>query len=139
MRVLFALLLGLAGCAATPVPENHDAVVVVSGGELGHFAVHIERDDSVLVRHHTGISHQPEPEPQIIVGAYARALEVVRRKGPAAMAAAGPSGPNCYEWGSDMVRVLPPLPEFDTFSRECPNPVLIQLMVDILAAVPVTP
>ena len=139
MRVLFALILGLAGCAATPVPENHDSVVVVSRGELGTFSAHINGDDRVTVWHQTGIPGQPEPEPQVIAGAYARALEVVRSTGPAAMAAAGPAGQACYDWGHDMVRVLPPLPEFDAFLRECPTPALTQLMVDVLAAVPVTP
>lgn len=139
MRLASALILVLAGCAVTPKPVNNDAIIVASDGELGHFTVQIFGDDRVTITRHTGIPGEPGPETRVIAGAYARAVEVVRSQGPAAMASAGTEVPPCLEWGNDIVRADPPLPEFDTFMRECPNPALTGLIVDVLAAVPVSP
>ncbi len=139
MKGVFALILVLAGCAVVPAPENNAAVIVSSAGELGHFTVQIFGDDRVVISRHTGIPGEPGPQRRVIAGAYARALDVVRSNGPAALAAAGPDVPPCLAWGNDIVRADPPLPEFDMFMRECPSPALTRLMAEVLAAVPVTP
>jgi hypothetical protein len=124
----------LAACAHAPAPDNSAAVVVSSYGLLGRFTTIVYVDDRVTVKRFDPDMEVPQTV-RVVPGAYARALAVVLANGPEAQAKASGGIEVCADYGSDIVRLEPPLPEFDMLTDDCPDPAITALMAQVLDAV----
>ena len=109
-------------------------IEVSSASFSGSTSTRIYADGTVI-----GDTSAPGQKPEHNVqhvdpAAYARAAVVLGREGLKAKAAIKPQAQQCLDYGTDLVRAVPPVAGFEQATASCPDMAMSGLMTHVLAA-----
>jgi hypothetical protein len=119
---LLALAGLLSACAVAPDPKA-PMIEVATTSFHGSTRLQIFADGTRIESSGGApVTTQMYPE------AYERAAAILTRQGLAAKAALVPPAAPCLDYGTDLVRAVPPVAGFDAVSTDCPDPGMTALM-----------
>ena len=136
MKTLALLpLLVLAGCAPPPPAPGLAVIVVSSSSFHGSASTQIFADGTRI----EDVDRAEDGPPSHSVtqgspGVYTKAAAVLARAGLTAKAAMKPHPDLCLDYGTDLVRAVPPIAGFDLVRTQCPDAAVSELMAEVLAA-----
>lgn len=137
--MIFGVGLALAGCAQTTTGTTATAITTTTGGAFGGSqSTTIFADDRVRVVTAGPFAEDNVPRETVIDGAYGRALAEVRRLLPVAVD--GVDSELCPDYGTDSVKISPPINGKTGVSVGCPDADVSALIRAVNAAIaPVEP
>lgn len=133
MRLALLAAMLLPSCAAQTPAEGTAMIEVSSGNYISTTRTRIYADGTVMTE--TSGSGKTRTGHLIAPDAFAAAAAVIATEGVATRAAHVAGEEVCMDYGTDLVRAVPPIAGFDLVATQCPDPAINALMSHVLASI----